>query len=504
MSVVTKPGNLAILEKVEPSMKSYTKWFLGITEVPHETFHPEKITDKLCEWLTSLKVDFERDDFHNICVRLPANGMDGAPVVAIQAHTDMVCVGEFEQDGSIDVSLENDCFVAKKSTLGADDGVGLALMLDIIEHRNEIVHGPMELIFTSDEEQGLCGVKKLPRADGSTKTPIKPFKYKYFINCDALNGDRVYIGSNGGTVYTFTFEVLQTPLDGKKSIIEMELSGLKGGHSGACINMNRMNTIKVLARLLKYVENAGIEWDLCAFDGGEQINTIPRFAKVRFAVDESKRETVLELIKVNSARVFGECSLTDNKPAFTVKCESPAAGELVVKYEQAKRIIDFALCYKDGPLRMSPVFPEYVDTSDNFATIKIANNEVKVGSFSRSATQTKLDEIDQTVRALCAMTGLKHKIETIRAGAPWTPNLDSVLAKLMSESFEAVTGVKKPLGLVQVTIEPAEFTEIGYEADMISVCPSIPKAHTIGEFVNVTETRQWRDAIYHLLKRLTQ
>lgn len=502
MSVVTKPSNLEILEKIDPKMKSYSKWFLGISEVPHETFHPEQITEKLCEWLNSLKADFERDEFHNICVRLPPNGMDGAPVVAIQAHTDMVCVGQFEADGSVDVTFENDCFVAKKSTLGADDAFGLALMLDIIEHRNEIVHGPMELIFTSDEEQGLVGVKKLPRPDGSTPSAIKPFKYKYLINCDALNGDRVYIGSNGGTVYTFKFEVQQRPLEPGKAIIQIELSGMKGGHSGACINMNRMNTIKVITRLLKHVEAAGIEYDLCSFDGGEQINTIPRFAKVRFAVSPSQLQTALDIVNTESSCIFAEVALTDNKPVFSVESVAPLPGEVVVPFAQARQVINFALCYKDGPLRMSPVFPEYVDTSDNFATIHIENNEVITASFSRSATQTKLDEIDQTVRALCEMTGLKYSIETVKAGAPWAPNLDSVLAKRMAESFEAVNGIKKPFGLVQVTIEPAEFTKLGYEADMISICPSIPKAHTIGEFMNLTEARQWRDAIYDLLKRL--
>lgn len=502
-NIIMSAKNAMILESVDSEIKSFTKWFLAITEIPHETYKAEALIAKICEWIAEMGVPYERDDFGNIVARIGPNKMsEKAPVVAIQAHTDMVSVGKFNADGSVNVSLENGVLVANESTLGADDGFGLALMLDMIEHRTEFVHGPMEFIFTSDEEQGLVGVKKLPRADGSTSSPISPMKFNYLINCDSLNGDRIYIGSNGGTVYDISMEISRTLVDEAKCIVEIELKGLKGGHSGACINMNRMSAIKAIVKILKYLERDSVAYELCDFQGGEQMNTIPRFASCKIAVSEENAERAVALIKSHCGVVFNEVKLTENTPDFRVSVQKVTGGETCIAENESKRLINFILCYKDGPLRMSPAFPEFVDASDNLAVVNMQEKFVNFISFARSATQSKLDETDATIRALCAMSGFNHTVNARIAGAPWTPDVTSKLAAMMAESFKEVNGIEKPLGLVQVTIEPAEFTKLGYTADMISICPSIPKAHTVGEYVDLGECARWRNAIYHTLAKL--
>ena len=169
------PDNLEILSKLDKSIEfqNYFKWFLALTQIPHQTFKCEQICNKVCEWLQKLNISYERDDSNNLVVRLPPNNFpENSPCVAIQTHLDMVWVGE-EVDGKIKVELIKDfknsegkimdILKAPKSTLGADDGFGVALCLDIIENKDKFNHGPLELIITTDEEQGLIGAKKLPQ-----------------------------------------------------------------------------------------------------------------------------------------------------------------------------------------------------------------------------------------------------------------------------------------------------------------------------------------------------
>ena len=206
------PDNLSILAELNnsPEYQNYFKWFLAITQIPHPTFHCEEIANKVCEWLQKLNTPYEKDDFNNIVVRLSSNDFpDNTPVVAIQTHLDMVWVGEYV-DGKIKVDLIKnyktkdgktiDILQAPKSTLGADDGFGLALCLDFIENRDKIKHGPLEIIMTSDEEQGLIGVKKLPKK-GDSSGKIKELKFKYLINCDCLLSDKIYVSCPGCEVF---------------------------------------------------------------------------------------------------------------------------------------------------------------------------------------------------------------------------------------------------------------------------------------------------------------
>ena len=202
------PDNLEILSKLKQTSdyQNYFKWFLAITQIPHPTFHCEQIADKVCEWLNKFKISYERDDYNNIVARIPSNNFpENAPWVAIQTHLDMVWVGE-QVDGKIKVELIKnfknqegkiiDILQAPKSSLGADDGFGLALCLDVIENKDKFNHGPIEIIMTSDEEQAIVGCKHLPKKN-EKNGKITPFKFKYLINFDCLRSDRIYVGCAG-------------------------------------------------------------------------------------------------------------------------------------------------------------------------------------------------------------------------------------------------------------------------------------------------------------------
>jgi dipeptidase D len=502
-SLISLPRNLEILGRLPDDLQCFGKWFLAISEIPHPTFHTDRLSSAICAWFTVLNVPFEQDAFGNICARIPANGLpDTAPVTALQSHIDMVSVGEFLPNGAVEVSLQDRLLIAEKSTLGADDAVGLALMFEISERRTELTHGPMEFIFTVDEEQGMGGVKKLPRWDGSSDSPISPFKSKYLINCDVLDWARIHVGSSGANIYRIGFRIHPAPVAPDKAIIELSLSNLKGGHSGGCIGMNRLNAIKVLARIMKSVVAEKIGMGLVSIDGGEQMNIIPRFARAKVAVSAQDTEQAVGIIEQSWRGILKETEGTDeSEPVFEVK-NRVVTNEVSLNIDETVKIVNVLLVYQNGPIRMSPTFEGMVDTSDNLAVVKTDSDCITIISFPRSVIQTKLDETDQRIRAICELSGLECELSKRHAGAPWPPKLNSGLARLVKDSFEAITGVRKQLGFTQVTIEPSEFLALGYDMDMVSVCPSVPKAHTIGEFVDIDECVVWRKVILDVLPKL--
>ena len=300
------PDNLEILAQLEktPDYQNYFKWFLAITQIPHPTFQCEQISNKVCEWLQKLNTPYERDDSNNIVVRLPANNFpENSPCVAIQTHLDMVWVGE-EVDGKIKVELIKnfkdsngkimDILKAPKSTLGADDGFGLALCLEIIENKDKFNHGPLELIMTTDEEQGLIGIKTLPKKnDNSGK--ILPFNFKYLINCDCLNSEKIYVSCPGCEVFNIKlfpkFETINSGLE-----INIKLENFQGGHSGQTIQNGQGNPIKWITHILNAFKLNKIDYQISYMKGGQAMNAIPTNCECSFIIDEKNKNSAENII----------------------------------------------------------------------------------------------------------------------------------------------------------------------------------------------------------------
>ena len=288
------PDNLSILSQLKNTeeYQNYFKWFLAITQIPHPTFHCEEISNKVCEWLEKMNTPYEKDDFNNIVVRLDSNNFqENAPVVAVQTHLDMVWVGELE-NGKIKVDLIKDfktpegkvidILQAPKSTLGADDGFGLALCLDFIENKDKFKHGPLEIIMTIDEEQGLIGAKKLPKK-GDSSGKIKDFKFKYLINCDCLLSDKIYVGCPGCEVFNIKlFPNSEIVNNDKKLEVNINLENFLGGHSGATIQNGQANPIKWITHILNCLKSNKINFQIVDIKGGQAMNAIPTHCSSSF------------------------------------------------------------------------------------------------------------------------------------------------------------------------------------------------------------------------------
>lgn len=506
--------NRDILSKLNTDYQKYFKWFLSLTEIPHPTFQCLPLSNSIQSWLTKMGVSFEHDQKGNIVIRIDSNGMPkNTPILAIQAHIDMVTNGEFNE-GKVDVSLieksEKGHFqiVAEKSTLGADDGFGVAMILEIIERRNELIHGPLELILTIDEEMGLKGIQMLPSIDGkiNANTGISPLKYQYLINCDSLCGDNVYIGSAGGIVYQNDLLVHPESFSNDNfSMISIKLSNCLGGHSGQCINLGRANAIKLVGRLLNNLYDEKVTFQLISIKGGKKITIIPPFCDSTIIVSKENEIKSLQILFKNAEILRKEFERADSNMTFDIKKIEKNDKKLkALSEEETKKIVAFITLCPSGTLRMSPFFPDAVDTSLNFGVIDLCGEKVKTELFSRSATKAEIVNINQIMSNLYDLVGLKHIDNIWTAGVPWEPNINSKLAKMMVETFCETCGQKIGISLLHVTIEPPQLQELGYvDADMISICPSIPKAHSIGEFIDVDEAIRWRNSVYKLLTKIT-
>ena len=515
--------NLEILSQLKQTedYQNYFKWFLAITQISRPTFHCEKIANKVCEWLQKLGVSYERDDVNNIVVRLPPHNFpQNAPISAIQTHLDMVWFGE-EVDGKIKVELVNnyknqegkliDVLRAPKSTLGADDGFGLALCLDVIENRDKFNHGPLEIIMTSDEEQAIVGAKKLPK-NGDTSGKIKPFKFKYMINCDCLRSDKIYVGCAGCELFTIklypNFEEINKGIE-----INIKLENFSGGHSGATIQKGQGNPIKWIAHILNSLKLNKINFQITNIQGGQTMNIIPINCECSFVIEEQMKTDSEKIINSVLENLKEDFKPIEKNIKCSVNYNEISNSKNALTKQDSIHIINVLTLIRHGILRMHPVFKDKVDSSMNLATVclnynKKENNtneaEIKITGYSRGATNTEFDKIENAMRAIFELCPIRNEFITYVGSRPWPPKEKSKLAEIMGNIAKEKYNLNLEPGLIQVTIECPIFLTLGYtDTDIVSVCSSVPLAHSIGEYLDIHESIIFRDIIIKTLEKLT-
>ena len=519
-----KPDNLEILSQLEQTQdyQNYYKWFLAITQIPHETFHCKQIANKVCEWLQKLNVSYERDDFDNIVARLPSNNCpENSPCVAVQTHLDMVWVGE-EVDGKIKVELVKnfknqegkimDILTSPKSSLGADDGFGLALCLDIIENRHNFKHGPIEIIMTSDEEQAIIGAKKLPKKD-EKNGKISPFQFKYLINCDCLKSDKIYVGCPGCELFKIKlFPCLE--LANKGIEINIKLSNFTGGHSGGTIIKGQGNPIKWITHILNSLKINKIDFKITSFKGGEMMNTIPTHSECSFIIEEENKNKVEKIINSIINDLKEDFSEIEKNISCHIDYNILSKEQYALTIQDSINVINVLTLIRHGVLRMHPTFKDRVDSSNNLAIVSLnfnkkenGNNEaeITVTCYSRGATNTEFDKIENSMRSIFELCPIKNEFNAYIGSRPWPPKENSKLAEIIEEIAKKEYNLDLKPGLAQVTIECPIFLSLGYDdADIISICSNIPLAHCIGEYLDIHESIIFRNIIIKTLEKLTE
>lgn len=475
------------IEELEP--KEIWSQFKKICDIPHPSGKEERIGKFLQEFGKSHGFQTESDEVGNVLIRKKAaKGRENAPSVVLQAHMDMVCeknagtVHDFNND-PIKTIVEGDWLKAEGTTLGADDGIGVAAMLAILSS-DTIQHGPIECLFTVDEERGLTGAQHVK------SNWIQSNK---LINLDSEEDGRFCIGCAGGIDTVAYFDIQRVAAPKNAFFLKIYVKGLQGGHSGDDINKGRGNAIKILSRFL-WQESKKIPLYLCDIEGGNLHNAIPREANATICIDWNQKETIR--IDLNHFIQTMEEEYPTEK-SLTIDLESTESADTIYEQDGSNRLINALYACPHGVIEMSKELENLPETSTNLASIKNKEGKIVVATSQRSSVNSKKHDIKDRVEAVFSLAGAKV---THSDGYPgWKPNLNSDIKKLVAESYEKLFGEKPHVGAIHAGLECGLIIEKYPNMDMISIGPTIIGNHSPAERCEIpTVQKHWKHLVYIL------
>ncbi len=467
--------------------------FYEITRVPRPSKKEGKILEHFKKLFKDLNVSYKQDKVGNLLISIPATkGNEKSPVVVLQGHVDMVCeknkntIHDFDND-PIKLKLSDGWITADGTTLGSDNGIGVAAALAVISDK-EIIHGPIEVLLTVDEETGLTGVNNLEEGFISGKI---------LLNLDSEEDGAFYVGCSGGldTEGRFYLE-FENATSGYISF-ELLVTGLKGGHSGLDINTGRANAIKILARTLKELDR--VDYQLSSISGGSKRNAIPREAEVLFYINPSKVNETEKLIRDFHKKLLNEFKITDGSLKLELKKSSLNPKKVFTKSIKEK-LINTILALPHGVIKMSQDIPDLVETSTNLATITIDNNIVTIGTSQRSSIESAKNYIANSVAAVFLLAGAL--IETSDGYPGWKPKMDSEILKISKKVFKDLFKKEPEIKAVHAGLECGILGDKNPGLDMISFGPTIIGAHSPDEKVNIETVEKFYELLKGILKHI--
>ncbi len=469
-----------VFEGLEPQL--LWKHFDEIRKIPRCSKNEGKIREYVIEFAKKKGLEYQADEVGNVIIRKKATpGHENAPGVILQAHLDMVCEKnsdvdfDFEKD-PIRVKREDGWITADGTTLGADNGIGVAAALAVLEDEG-IVHGPLEVLLTVDEETGLTGASNLKGG---------LLHGKYLLNLDSEDEGVFFIGCAGGRDTVFTLKIEREKYEGKA--FEIKVSGLKGGHSGVDIHLQRGNAIRILARVLYEIDGVKIS----SIKGGNKRNAIPREAS---AVVIAEEEKVKEAVERVLSEVKEELKYSD--PGVKIEYTEASSSDYI---KESKKIVDFLMSLPHGVLAMSLAMEGLVETSTNLAVVNSHQDHVEVVESSRSSINSSLDFVCKQLKAL----GELAEAETHQPpGYPgWTPNPDSQILKIMKEVYRKLFGKEPEVTAIHAGLETGIIGKNYPGLEMISFGPTIKYPHSPDERVEIKSVEKFWKLLVETLKAL--
>lgn len=468
--------------------------FAEINRIPRPSKHEEKMIAYLKNFGESRGLDTKVDETGNVIIRKGAtSGMESRTTVILQSHMDMVCDKlvdidfDFEKD-AIQTYIDGDWLTAKGTTLGADDGIGCAIELAILDS-DDIEHGPIECVFTRDEETGLTG------ADGMKAGFMTG---DMLINLDSEDEGQIFVSCAGGRNTTATFRFNREEAPEGWFFIKASLKGLIGGHSGDDINKKRANAIKLLSRFLYFTqERYGLR--LAQFNAGKMHNAIPRDGVIIFAVPSDKKENVRADWNVFCTNVEEEYHVTEQTIEFAMESADPQnvlPTNVSEKLIQAMQAVDngvFAMCQDEALAWM-------VETSNNVASITTTDNEVRVVASQRSNVMSALDNQAATIKAVFQLAGA----EVVQGdGYPaWKMNPNSKLTALVVDAYKTLFNKEPKVLGIHAGLECGLFSEKYPHLDMVSFGPTLRGVHSPDERLYIPTVQMVWDHLLLILKNI--
>ncbi len=472
------------LMALEP--KKVFEFFAEILQIPRPSKKEDKIIEYLLKWGNDRKLETLRDDIGNVLIRKPATkGLEAKPWVCLQSHMDMVCeknsdkVFDFEKD-AIETYIEDGWLKAKGTTLGADDGIGMAMALAILDS-DDIEHGNIECLFTVDEETGLSGAEALSEDFLNSRI---------LINLDSEDEGELFIGCAGGkdTMGKIPYELEPSP---KGKAYKISVFGGKGGHSGDDINKGLANANKVLNRIL-WTLNDTMDYALASFEGGNLRNAIAREANAVVVVDDEDAKEMIEMVKKYNEDIRFEFRSTE--PNLGVKIEEVERPKEVIDPMTQEDFLNVLYAIPHGVLAMSREIPNFVETSTNLASVKMVDNCFVIATSQRSSIETAKEAACDRNAACLRLVGADV---THGDGYPgWVPNPQSNILKIAEQSYEKLFGKKPIVRAIHAGLECGLIGEKYKGMDMISFGPTLRGVHSPDEKLEIKTVEMcWRHTL---------
>ena len=451
------------------------KHFAQILKIPHCSGNEKAVGDYVISVAESLNLEAERDKVGNVVIRKKATpGHENAEGVILQGHLDMVCEknSDIDHDFSkdeIQAEVKGDWIQAKGTTLGSDNGIGVAASLAVIEDEN-LVHGPLECLFTVDEETGLTGATK-----------IEPgfLKGKKLLNLDSEEEGVFTIGCAGGADSEVSLSLKRNKSNGGE-LFQLKLFGFRGGHSGIDINQGRGNAVRLLARML-WQAMKEFPFELVRMEGGNKRNAIAREAWADLFIDPSHHQELASSFKKAFEKIKFEFQAVEKEANFSF-AKSDGNPDSPLNPDSQQALIDLLFTLPHGVISMHPEMKDLVETSTNLAIIHTHQDHAEIICSSRSSVASALEATRNSIAAVCELA--KAEVKQPDGYPGWTPNLQSPLLKTLKEVYQKVSQKEPDVGAVHAGLECGIIGEKYPGMDMISFGPTIEHPHSPEERVH--------------------
>jgi len=479
----------SVLTDLKPSL--LWKHFDEIRKYPHCSKNEKPLGDYVLQVAERNGCEADRDDTGNIVIRKPATtGHEKSPIVVLQGHLDMVCEknSDVEHDFTkdpIEVQIEGEWVTAKGTTLGADNGIGVATALAVLEDES-VEHGPLELLFTTDEETGLNGARELGPDF---------IKGKILLNLDSEEEGAFTISCAGGADSEITLPIQRTSsADG--TALKIVHKGFRGGHSGIDIHTGRGNAIQLLARLLY---DADVNFHLISLEGGSKHNAIPREAFALVMVKQGDVDNLKKQLQDGFKNIQFEYKAVEKDCQLAIETVSEKTQN-PMEEASTQAFLNLLVALPHGVMAMSQEIPGLTETSNNLAIVKTKDKEATAYTSTRSSILSALEATRKKIEAIGAMSG--GSIEHFEGYPAWSPNLESPLLAKMKKVYKDMTGKEAEIMAIHAGLECGIIGDKYPGMDMISFGPELKNPHSPDEKVNIGSVERFWDFVVTTLKAL--
>ena len=474
--------------------KAVFEIFDQITKIPRPSKKEEKIRQYLLDFAKEHGIEAVADKIGNVIMRKPATpGHENAPTVILQGHMDMVCESNDKsfnfETTPIETIVDGEWVRANGTTLGADNGIGVAAALAIMTDPT-LVHGPLEVLVTVDEETGMTGANNLEKGE---------LKGTILINLDSEDDAEVFVGCAGGIDTVATFKYNRSFAPGDFHYFKMDVRDGLGGHSGGDIHLGRANANKLVARFLFNLMNNHDQVSIAEIDGGNLRNAIPRAAHVVFGVHSSKKEEVRVMFNHYAADIEAEYAGLENTLKLTL--ETADKPDFTIDSETSRKLILAVYCAPHGVVSMSRDMEGLVETSTNLASVKMAaDDKIVVTTSQRSCVDSRKIDIANQVEAVFTLAGAT--VEHGEGYPAWTPNLNSPIMKLAADAYEELYGVRPAIKAIHAGLECALFQQNYPGLDMVSFGPTLRDVHSPSERMHIPAVERFYEQLRRTLEKV--